>query len=152
VSQGVRGTAGEIRSGSPPGKDALAGVRPVCGRGSAQAGREETGDVHIPWIYPPVGNQSEGSVHGLAPDGEQANGGKAEADEAEAARRADRAAGTDRDVAAERLAGLLSIPRCAGKSSGDEHLPASAPAAVAKYASSSQPAAQCQLAAHRPTL
>jgi len=144
--------AGEVRSGASSGEDATAGVRPFCGRGPAQAGREETGDIHVPRIYPPMWNQSEGSVHGLASDGEQADGSEAEANKADAAPPDARAAEPDRGMAAECFAGLLSVPRCAGKPSGDERFSASAAADVAKHASSSKSAAQCQLGAPRPSL
>jgi len=151
-SERVSGKAGEVRSGASSGEDATAGVRPFCGRGPAQAGREETGDIHVPRIYPPMWNQSAGSVHGLASDGEQADGSEAEANKADAAPPDARAAEPDRGMAAECFAGLLSVPRCAGKPSGDERFSASAAADVAKHASSSKSAAQCQLGAPRPSL
>jgi ribosomal protein L11 methyltransferase len=76
---------GKVRTGTSSGENAVAGVRPICGRNRAQAGREETGDVHVPRTYSPVWDQSEGLFHGLAQDGQQADGGKAEADQADAA-------------------------------------------------------------------
>src|ERR1017187_5459528 len=85
VPERVSGKAGKVRSGTSSGKDAVAGVRPVGGRGPGAAGGEETGDVDLPGFHPPVWTQPEGPVHGLAPDGEQADGDKAEADQAEAA-------------------------------------------------------------------
>jgi hypothetical protein len=131
VLERLSGTVGEVRTGTSYGEDAPSGVRPVCGRNPAQAGREETGNIHVPRIYPPVWDQSEGPFRGLAQDGEQAGGGKAEADQADAAPPDARAARSDRGMAAERGPGLLSVPRSAGESPDDEHLSGTASQAVA---------------------
>src|ERR1700686_4416434 len=76
-----------------------AGLRPWIGAGGERRNRRRSHSLDL--------------STSVEPDGEKANGGKAKADQADAAPPDARAAGTDRDVAAERLAGLLSIPRCA---------------------------------------
>src|SRR5712691_7111138 len=86
VPGAVTGTAGEVRAGTTPGKDAPDRVRALRRRAPEGTWQRKTGDLPLFGFHPPMWDEPEGGpLHDPARDHWEAHGRQAERNQGEAA-------------------------------------------------------------------